>query len=202
MNSIICSEAGNLENQDRAGVIFCAERLVLVVADGAGGRSGGAEAAEMTAKLVRENANRLTTDDDCVRLLREIDKQVSSDPVAGETTCVVAVVTRSSIVGASVGDSGAWFVTAKEMYDLTWQQARKPFVGCGAVRITPFNSTDVPAGTLLLATDGLLKYTSPERICEECRKQEVESAKEELLGLVRLQSGVYPDDVTFILHRL
>jgi hypothetical protein len=40
-------QAGNLELQDRAEFFWCGSNLVLVVADGAGGRSGGAEAADV-----------------------------------------------------------------------------------------------------------------------------------------------------------
>ena len=49
-------EAYESELQDRAEVIETAGGLVVVVADGAGGRAGGAEAAERAVEMIRAAA--------------------------------------------------------------------------------------------------------------------------------------------------
>jgi serine/threonine protein phosphatase PrpC len=54
----------------------------------------------------------------------------------------------------------------------------------------------------LLATDGLLKYTSAELILRTCRAHPLEIAAEELIALVRYPSGAFPDDVTVILNQI
>ena len=51
---------------------------------------------------------------------------------------------------------------------------------------------------VLLATDGLLKYTSPDRIMEVCRRNSADEAARQLIELVRYASGALPDDVTVI----
>src|SRR5712675_194577 len=108
MRTAIESAAANLENQDRAAVIETGIGIVLVVADGAGGRSGGKEAAMMAVDIVREGASRLSDPDACGALLHTMDQAIFRDKIAGETTCALAVVNSGVIYGASVGDSGAW----------------------------------------------------------------------------------------------
>ena len=160
MKPVLLTAAGNPENQDRGIVIEDGERVVLCVADGAGGRSGGTEAATMVVELVRQNANLLINAESCAELLRKMDAAIAKDAVAGETTCAVAVVTPEEICGASVGDSGAWLIPANGNHlDLTHAQQRKPFIGSGSAWPVSFRRP-LQAGWLLLATDGLLKYTS------------------------------------------
>jgi len=201
MNTILQSVAGNPENQDRGLVVHDGPRLVLCVADGAGGRSGGAEAASLAVKLIREDAYHLNNGEACVEALRRMDEAMAKDSVAGETTCVVVVVTPEEIFGASVGDSGLWWIQENgDLLNLTEGQQRKPFVGSGSAWPVRFQHRN-QSGWLLLATDGLLKYTSAERIVRVCREQPVEIAAKQLIDLVRYPSGGLPDDVTVILTK-
>ena len=199
MSPILLSEAGNPENQDRGVIIHDSSRLVACVADGAGGQSGGTRAAIMATEMVRENVAALNNPESCSELLRRMDDAIAKDPIAGETTCACAVVTPSEIFGASVGDSGAWLVPATGGHiDLTGGQQRKPFIGSGSAWPVPFRHPHL-TGSLLLATDGLLKYTSSEHIVETCRGSSAENSAPALIQLVRYQSGSLPDDVTLIL---
>jgi serine/threonine protein phosphatase PrpC len=200
MRPAIESAAGNPENQDRAAVIETGLGFVLVVADGAGGRSGGKEAAMMAVDIVREGASRLSDPDACVAL--QHIQAIFRDKVAGETTCVLAVVNGGAIYGASVGDSGAWLISETAWTDLTKLQSRKPFIGSGAAAPCPFEVKSEHTSSLLLATDGLLKYTSPERIIEVCRKSDRVETARRLIELVRYPSGALPDDVTVIVAAL
>ena len=54
----------------------------------------------------------------------------------------------------------------------------------------------------MLATDGLLKYTSSERILAVCREHPPEVATQKLIELVRYPSGALPDDVTIIVSEI
>lgn len=198
MKPILLTVAGNSENQDRGLVLYDGPRAVLCVADGAGGRSGGTEAAVMATELVRQSAERLINAESCVESLRKLDTAIYKDAIAGETTCVVAVATLEEIFGASVGDSGAWLIpTAGNHIDLSQRQQRKPFIGSGSVWPVSFRRSR-EAGCLLLATDGLLKYTSPEQIIAICREHPTDVAAQRLIELVRYPSGALPDDVTII----
>ena len=202
MNAILQSVAGNPENQDRGLVLHDGPRLVLCIADGAGGRSGGAEAASLAVKLIRDDVFRLNNGAACVEALRLMDEAMARDSVAGETTCALAIVTPEEIFGASVGDSGVWWIPENgNLLILTEGQQRKPFVGSGGAWPVPFQRRNQP-GWLLLATDGLLKYTSAERIVGVCREQPVEVATRQLIELVRYASGGLPDDVTVVLAKL
>jgi PPM family protein phosphatase len=197
-------EAAGRRLEDRAEVIPRGEWLVLVVADGAGGRPGPVEAAEWVVRRVREETSRprFTFYDPFAwtGLLSKIDREMLDDPTAGEATGVVAAVSPKAVFGASVGDSAAWLVTPDRVHDLTARQQRKPFLGTGVAAPVPFGSGP-PTGTLLLATDGLLKYTGPEKIAEAARDADLDAAARRLVDLVRLRSGALQDDVGLILCR-
>jgi serine/threonine protein phosphatase PrpC len=202
MKPILLTVAGNPENQDRGLILHDDPRVVLCVADGAGGLSGGAEAASMAVKLVHQNASLLIDADSCAELLRKMDAAIAEDSTAGETTCALAIVTPEEIFGASVGDSGIWLIPEEgDHVDLTQAQQRKPFVGSGRAWPVPFRRPR-QIGGLLLATDGLLKYTSAERIIAVCRDHSADVAAQRLIELVRYPSGTLPDDVTIILGEI
>jgi PPM family protein phosphatase len=199
MNPILLTSAGNPQNQDRGVIIYDGPRVVLCVADGAGGLSGGAEAAILAVDMVRQNASLLVNADACAELLRNMDAAIAKDSIACETTCALAILTSEEIFGASVGDSGIWFIPENGNHlNLTQAQQRKPFIGSGTAWSIPFRHART-AGCLLLATDGLLKYTSAERIIAVCREHSIDVAGQRLIELVRYSSGALPDDVTLIL---
>jgi PPM family protein phosphatase len=202
MKPILLTAAGNPENQDRGLIVHDGPRTLLCVADGAGGRSGGMEAATMAVELVRQNASRMSNADLCSDALREVDEAIANDSIAGETTCALAIVTLNEIFRASMGDSGVWLISKTRAHiDPTQAQQRKPFLGSGGAWPVPFQRAR-QAGGLLLATDGLLKYASPESIIRTCAEHPVELAAQRLIELVRYGSGALPDDVTLILTDL
>ena len=61
-------------------------------------------------KLIRENAFLLGNGNSCVEDLRKMDEAIAKDSIAGETTCAFAIVIPEEIIGASVGDSGVWWI--------------------------------------------------------------------------------------------
>ena len=202
MKPILPTAAGNPENQDRGLVLQDGQRVVLCVADGAGGRSGGTEAAGMAVEWVRHNVGLMNNADSCAEVLRKMDEAIAKDSVAGETTCALVIVTSTEIFGASVGDSGAWLIPQNGTHlDLTQEQQRKPFIGSGSAWPVSFRRPR-HVGGLLLATDGLLKYASAEQVIATCRANPTELAAQRLIELVRYASGALPDDVTIILTML
>jgi hypothetical protein len=72
-----------------------------------------------------------------------------------------------AVLGASVGDSEAWLVGEATIARLTNGQVHKPLLGSG--RAIPVGFGPVPlAGRLIVASDGLFKYCTEQRIVAAC----------------------------------
>jgi serine/threonine protein phosphatase PrpC len=173
--------------------------VILAVADGSGGMSGGADAADRAVRLVTEYAHEKAAGEleDWVSLIARIDATAAD--ASGQCALVIAAVAEDAIVGASAGDCGAWLI-ADGVAELTGQQVRKPLVGSGSAAPVRFRST-LGRGTLLLASDGLLKYAPRKAIANAARRDDLDAAVRELTDLPRLRSGDLPDDVAVVLCR-
>ena len=194
-------QAGGKELQDRADFFQLGSTLVLVLADGAGGLSGGAEAAEFLVRRLRESVSPSSCNPEGLsRLLGGLDQEMADHGAYGETTGIVVTLAESGIIGASVGDSGAWIVSPAGVDDLTANQRRKPFVGSGRAVPIGFSRKGF-AGTLLVASDGLLKYTSQECIASAAQGTDLDGCCRNLVALVRYPSGALPDDISILLAR-
>ena len=84
------------------------------------------------------------------------------------------------------------------MTDLTVHQRRKPLIGSGEALPVEFEA-QLRGGRLLLATDGLTKYVTAERICALAAKGSVVKAADLLTACVRLPSGGLQDDVAVVI---
>jgi serine/threonine protein phosphatase PrpC len=180
--------------EDRAAHFATSGGDVFVVADGAGGTGGGAAAAE--AVIAAVGASVIGDALGWVELLARVDREMK----LGETTAVVCSVVGDTIVGASVGDSGAWRIEDGAIDDLTHAQRRKPLLGSGRAVVVPFTAR-LGSATLLLASDGLLKYASAERIAACVGGVDLDAVARDLVDLVRLRSGALPDDIAIVLSR-
>jgi PPM family protein phosphatase len=192
---------GEKELQDRAEFFWCDSNLVLVIADGAGGLSGGAEAAQFLVEGVKKRIGSTSMNTDGLNeLLTALDREMVAIGAFGETTGVVVVLSDEGIIGASVGDSGAFIFSKNGTENLTAAQIRKPFLGSGRAIPISFTRNGFD-GTLLVASDGLLKYTSQEKIAATIGVTDLDAAASKLVDLVRYQSGALPDDVSVLLAR-
>ena len=153
-------------------------------------------------RLVSQNCRKLLCPEDCALFLTDLDRFLANEPTAGETTCVLAVVASNRIWGASVGDSGAWVICSNSLFDLTENQQRKPYLGSGSARPILFSHPALAGCTILLATDGLLKYAPRVEIASICRTLGSDQCARQLVELVRYPSGALPDDVTVIVLHL
>jgi serine/threonine protein phosphatase PrpC len=204
MNSeTICSVV--VGRDDRVGVGSREGAVLLVVADGAGGLRGGAAAAQF---VVDHASRRFAATDGLLdpmiwmAWLRDTDLAMHSDPALGESTCVVSVIADGQFVaGASVGDSEALFVDEDGVVELTQGQKRKPLLGSGSCEPHPFFAHR-RRGTIVLATDGLVKYASRDRIAAVVRAAPLSALAEDLVSTVRLPSGRLHDDVGIVCCRL
>jgi len=181
---------------DRAVVVPLHAGVVIALADGAGGTGNGGLAAQAVIDAVTEGMWKSRA---WPTLLSEIDRDAARLR-GGQTTAVVVHVTEDEIVGASVGDSGAWVIRGSQIEDLTEGQIRKPLLGSGchplAVRAAALGS-----GTLLVASDGLLRYAKPADIARVAAGADLAVAAREMVALVRLGSGALQDDVSVVLCR-
>lgn len=172
-----------------------------VVADGVGGRAGGGAAANAVVDAVRELADQPPHQWDRVQWMTDLDRRVLESGKTGETTAVVVNLTVLGPIGVAVGDSVAWWVTGDGWGDLTTAAKPKPWVGSGGAVPITFLKPLQNVGTLLLATDGLTKYTSAERIVNVIRTTPFDNTPRALVELVRPPSNRLPDDVAVIVAR-
>jgi serine/threonine protein phosphatase PrpC len=186
--------------EDRAVVMEQPDRLVIIVADGAGGIVGGGAAADAVVGLVRGRAHELADVEDCIELLREGDHVVQA--TGGETTAVLIVIDDNGLFGASCGDSEAWVIREDgSIDDLTQGQQKKRRFGSGRAVPVGFERIGVE-GTLVVGSDGLYRYARPEDIVGVVTTAATpEEAAEGLVELVLPGSGELIDDVGVVALR-
>jgi hypothetical protein len=162
---------------------------------------GGAVAAEMACSLMAQSMRTTIagTPELWARCLVDVDQALVRQGSGGQCTAVVVEISENHVSGASVGDSGAWMITSREILDLTERQRRKPLLGSGEA--SPVSFGQIPlSGRLLLATDGLFKYATRRDIRERAFVGlSVSTAVETLVEGLRLRSGAFQDDVAIIL---
>jgi len=178
--------------QDRLEIVEFGDKAAFILADGSGGRSGAAQAAELFVRSMREKSGNLASSQDCLRLLCEPDQKIAQAIDCGETTGVITIVSSGKIYGANVGDSAAWLFAQDGKEELS--RVRKPYLGAGVAAPHQFGR-EFKDGALVVASDGLWKYTSLELIEQKVRTGNAESLAKELADLVRLRSGTFPDDI-------
>lgn len=192
MRTIDVAIAASSADEDRAAVFRLHDRDVLVVADGAGGLGGGADAADAVIGAVRRavDASRFAM---WASVVAEVDRALAG---SGHTTAVVAEVCGDALIGAAVGDSVAWLIDDSRIEDLTSAVPRKPLIGSGRASPQTFHARLGPGTSLLLATDGLHKYASRTSILDRVRQG---ASAASLIDLARLASGRLQDDVAVVL---
>ena len=190
LETATATQAQESKCDDRISVSHLPDRVVIAVADGAGGTGSGGAAADAVVHAVRDQLAQCATEVDWVRLLTQLDHQISP----GETTAVVVDITTDRVIGASVGDSRAWIVHDGKVSDLTSRQVRKPLLGSGNAQVTGFAATALQ-GMLLVATDGLFNYAQPDRIRQSVYQADFYALPRTLIDLARLPSGNFCDDV-------
>lgn len=182
-----------MQDEDRAAHRSDGVSDLVILADGAGGISGGRHAAELLVGA----AQVIATPAEAVQELCRLDSVLSDDSSAGEATAVLLAIRAGALFGASVGDSGAWLI-GQDLVDLTASQRRKPLLGSGAAVPMPFGPVAF-VGRLLVASDGLLKYAPRGRIRELAALGELGQAADDLVHAARLPSGGLQDDVALVL---
>jgi serine/threonine protein phosphatase PrpC len=195
----LATDSYRAASEDRAGVWPTRYGYLLAVADGMGGRAGGAAAAEFAINEIGRFSRwpvfpSVKTLSD---LLRQIDLDGASQTNIGETALLVCAVSQKGISGAAAGDCAAWWVTADAVTSLADGAFPKPWVGSGAAKPFPF-TLPADCGKLLLITDGVWKYTDPKRLVDTARSTELSSMAASLINAARLGNGKLQDDAAVV----
>jgi PPM family protein phosphatase len=185
--------------EDRLATFDLTDGLIIVVADGAGGTGSGGRAAEAVCAAVGQAvSDGPRREHEWTRWLSAVDHSIHKAGSGGETTAVIVQVYRGEICGVSVGDSGAATIEGGVLFDLTEYQNRKPLVGSCNARPVGFGPRPF-RGRLLVASDGLLKYSGRDKLIVAATGLPLEAAVESLIAGVRLRSGKLPDDIAIAL---
>jgi serine/threonine protein phosphatase PrpC len=185
------------EGHDRIGVWPTDSSLTIALADGSGGVSGAAKAAQSLLDAVDIGSTPALP---ASNIISALDRRLASTN-GGQSTAVVLTLSANGVAGASVGDSGAWILHGDSIEDLTSLQNRKPMLGTGACVPVAFTAGRLRGETLLVASDGLLKYASRADIARFAQAADLDVAATALVQLVTLRSGKVPDDVSVVLCR-
>ncbi len=204
MRHLIHSEPGDgHENQDVVQIRphpKDAQAFLCALADGQGGRSGGAEAAQIAVAQSLAAASLLPVEElldpaSWYSIVSEGDEAVSDADAAGYSTLVGLVVTPSAVCGVSCGDSAALLVTEAEDRLLTENQRKNPPVGSGAAYPVAFSASLGSGWKLLVMSDGVWKYAGWDAIARIVRERQ---GRELIAALRRIvfdaNGGHLPDD--------
>ncbi|HKB02352.1 MAG TPA: protein phosphatase 2C domain-containing protein [Gemmataceae bacterium] len=196
------ADSYRVATEDRVAAWPTAYGLLVAVADGMGGRAGGAAAANFVIRHLEAHARwpAFPTPDALAELLRQIDRDAAAQSGGGETTAIVCALTESEVSGAAVGDSAAWWVTATAVQALTVEAVRKPWVGSGSANPLPFAVPNVP-GTLLLMTDGVWEYADPAVLRDIARGDDLATIPARLIDAARMRTGQLQDDAALVVAR-
>ena len=146
-----------------------ADFALCSLADGQGGRSGGARAAQVAVEeslraALSFPADALKQAASWYPVVSAADDAVSEDDDAGFCTLVSLGVSLQYVCGASCGDSGALLLTGGRETLLTEHQRKNPPVGSGAARPTAFEACLDPGWKLLVVSDGVWNYVGWDQI--------------------------------------
>jgi len=180
--------------EDRIVALRLPDRAVFVIADGAGGVSGGGAAAEAVCSAAVEECHR-GKPADWSKWLAQVDRAMVRSGSSGLAAAVVVEIGNDGLIaGASVGDCEAWMFADGASRSLTSKQVRKPLLGESAALPIAFEAR-LAGGTLVVATDGLWKYMDRSRIAKAASIRPLETAAAALVDGVRLRSGTLQDDI-------
>jgi hypothetical protein len=207
INVTTFSEAGGHPVNEDAFIVRChpsgSDHWLCFLADGQGGRAGGADAARTACRTAAEAALRLESRELMGPvawhvILRQADRAVYDDPEAGFTTLLGFFIAGGSLAGASCGDSAVLTLSAGEpAREATKGQFKNPPVGSGEARFASFSAALAAPWSVLAMSDGVWKYVGWDRLVQAAMTSRGEALIGALQGFARLpRGGRFPDDFT------
>ena len=182
------------------------ECWLCFLADGQGGRAGGARAAQLACRSAAEAALaepcwKLAAPSAWAALLRGADTVVSADHDAGLTTLLGFCIAYGRLAGGSCGDSAVLVSSSGERpREITAGQPKNPPVGSGEARFAPFAALLTAPWAVLAMSDGVWKYAGWERLAAGVLTERGERLIARIEESARLRgSGRFVDDFTVVL---
>lgn len=172
----------------------------MALADGVSGQSG----AHNTAKLVVSQLKELLevwpriSPRILAQALEQIDRTIPTGQ--GEATLVIVAIHDGMVIGASVGDSSAYWIDDDQVVDLTAAQVRRPLMGTGRTTGTAFEFQPKVPGHILVASDGLTNQVKPEIIRRIVQSATPTMAVELLIEEIVGHLGELLDDTSIGIH--
>ena len=188
--------AAGVRGEDRAAVHEFPDSTIVVLADGAGGLSGGAEAAD---RIVAALAGPFPASPAVLRdALLDVDASLYLDSTAGSAACALLVVDATGVAGAVAGDVEVMRLGRDRVERLVGRREPKPLLGEGGCWPAVFAARR-SATRLLACSDGLWKYVRPDAFLAAAREIDVEAAADALANAARLPGGALQDDLSLVL---
>ena len=189
-------------NEDRAKVVKGESRVVVVVADGAGGMPGGAEAADVAVADLEQQAAGLIGSEMVVAHLQRLDLDCEQLPLCGEAACVVLVIdVDGRVFGASVGDCEAWIISGDVVARLTQGQHRKKRLGSGVTTPIAFEATLQIGDILVVGSDGLFGFVTEGQIVRAPTRSQIEVVAQDLVDAAIAAPVKLADDLAVVVVR-
>ena len=192
------------ENQDHIETRRANNKRLLALADGQGGREGGALAARLALQSALDYLESIPNPDAHTLLtaISVADEAVETREDAGYSTLILLVCQQNQIVGASVGDSMTLQITANRSIELSERQRKNPPLGSGAAVGAQFAVQAQMGDQILLMSDGVFRFVGLECIERICRHSDDLAVLPDLLSLQnRSDTGDLPDDWSAMLLR-
>lgn len=201
-------------NEDRWLARRYAGTVLLAVADGVGGSSGGDIASGLTVETLaaafaaptfRQSARSALAD--AIQRANEAVLRRSAElghPQAASTLVAVAIRGREACI-ANVGDSRAYLIRRGTPRQITTDHAGGPassitrFLGdARGVQPDIFVETLQPGDRLVLCSDGLTRHVSDAEIAAHASVADPARAADELVGMANARGGL--DNVTVLIY--
>ena len=196
-------EQSSNRGQDCVSIFEVNDRIIIMLADGAGGYKGAKQVSEKYISLMQEKLNSDSISEDPLvleRIMKNIDIELLRHSNGSETTAIIVIVKDSKVWGASVGDSKCWLFNKEFNYELTANQYRKPLLGSGKAIPVGFGIFELN-GFIVVGSDGLFNYTSIDRIKNSLNSETIDNVSDSLINLVRLPSGKLHDDCSVVVYQ-
>lgn len=153
LDSFTITEGASGAGQDAVSILSAGAQKVLLLADGAGGTSGGRETAERVVQNLGERALQAEALTETFWRQAILELAIELEALgSGQSTVIAIAHSGRSLCGGSIGDSEAMLIGRAGLVDLTKGQSRKPLLGGGLAQCRTFSARVGPGELLLVGT--------------------------------------------------
>lgn len=206
---IVHSEAGDGHANEDVAVVYPHPGdvgvLLCTLADGQGGRAGGAEAARVAADESLRAASSfpvaaLFEASPWYPVVSAADEAVCEEDEAGFCSLIALCISGRQVCGASCGDCAVLLLSGGTEIELTERQHKNPPVGSSAAQPVAFTAPLQPGWKMLIVSDGVWKYVGWEQMARIATRYEGQETIEALRrAALAANGGRMQDDFSVVL---